>query len=264
MNMIMNARKTEKNELYYYGLVNPKRESKDYIEYSNSLVPQMYDHNFFYIKEPFFVSELPAFMKGKAAEQGFLKLFGRIKTTMESAEWIAPSFADYDYSKEELVYLFLDDPKALNQAYTRVSYRKVETEEDLQLYCDFAFNDAKEISLSFAEEKNKLIRWLDQLPPVAFYIAVADGKVVGSIDIYELQSYYKVENVYVDEGYRKQGIAGALIKAAAQERKQKAMGVGLTTHVDGMARSLYKKLGFTEKAFSINHLFTKQETEADE
>ncbi|WP_321387543.1 GNAT family N-acetyltransferase [uncultured Enterococcus sp.] len=253
----MNAKIIEKNELYYYGLVNPKRESMEVIEYSNSLVPQMYDHNFFYMKAPLWASELPAFMKGQAAEQGFLKLFGRIMPTKKQAEWSAPAFEGYDYAEEELVYLSLADYQALNQAQTEVAYRKVETEQDLQLYCDFSFNDAKRISLSFAEEKNKLIRWLYQLPPAAFYIAVSEGKVVGSIDVYELLDYYKIENVYVDEAYRKRGIAGTLIKAAVQERKKKALGVGLTTHVEGMAGSLYKKLGFVEKAFSVNHLFTK-------
>lgn len=255
----MNVEQIEKNELYYYNLVNPKRESKDFIEYSNSLVPQMYDHNFFYIKEPSFVSELPAFMRGLAKEQGFLKLFGRIMSNGELARWDAPGFEEFDYSEEQLVYLTLADNKALNQARTEVAYRKVVTEQDLQLYCDFSFNDAQRISQSFAEEKNKLIRWLDQLQPISFYIAVVEGKAVGSIDIYELPDYYKVENVYVDEAYRKQGIAGALIKAAVQEREKRALGVGLTTDVDGMARSLYKKLGFVEKAFSVNHLYIKQE-----
>lgn len=261
----MDAKQIEKNELYYYSLVSPKKESKQFIEHSNSLVPQMYDYNFFYIKDPLFVSELPAFMRGYAEEQGFLKLFGRIFPTKEKAMWLAPTFEGYDYSEEQLVYLALEDYEALEQAQTEVAYRKVETEADLQLYCAFAFNDAKRISLSFAEEKMKLIRWLFQLQPASFYMAVAEDRVVGSIDFYELQEYYKVENVYVDEEYRKRGIAGALIKTAVQDRENKAMGVGLTTHVDGMARSLYKKLGFEEKAFSINHLFVKQmETKRNE
>ncbi|MBP1047498.1 GNAT family N-acetyltransferase [Enterococcus sp. BWM-S5] len=255
--MGMNPEQIEKNELYYYGLVNEEQRSEQVNRYSNTLVPQMYDHNFFYIKEPQLVSEWSTAMKEIAAEQKFLKLFGSIVSEQQQAKWKVPMMEGYDYSEEQLVYMSLVDPEALNKSQTEITYRKAATEQDVQLYRDFAFADAENISLSFAKEKDELIRWLYQSAFVDFYIAVVNDKVVGSVDIYKLQNYYKVENVYVDEAYRKQGIAGTLIKTAVQERADKRLGAGLTTDVGGMALSLYKKLGFAETAFSVNHLFTK-------
>ena len=91
----------------------------------------------------------------------------------------------------------------------------------------------------------------DNVVPI---IALVDGTVVGGLVAYELEKFEQqrselyIYDLAVDEGYRRQGIATALIEAVRQvARQRKAWVVYVQAdYGDEPAVELYSKLGIRE------------------
>lgn len=87
------------------------------------------------------------------------------------------------------------------------------------------------------------------------YVAFLDGWAVGFTQLYPKYSSMRVvknwilNDLYVEEPYRKQGIAGLLIQAAMDFAKvNNAMFVQLETQADNYtAQSLYESVGFIQQ-----------------
>ncbi|MGC6767078.1 GNAT family N-acetyltransferase [Enterococcus sp. LJL51] len=257
----MNAKEIEKNELFYFSLVNQAKKGREINEYINPFVPQMYDHNFWYLKTKGFSAAAKNEVKRLNGKSLFLRFFGKITDNLQEADWKLPEISGYTSSSEQLVYMVLTEKEKLSSAQTAVEIKEVVTDEDFQAYCDYTYEDGTRISESFAEEKLRFLWFLRELSEVRFYIAVSEGKAIGSLDVYKLKDYYKIENVFVKEAFRKQGIAGSLIRLAVESREDQTAGISLATDIGGMGESLYQKLGFTEAAFEVNYLLVKDEEE---
>jgi ribosomal protein S18 acetylase RimI-like enzyme len=87
------------------------------------------------------------------------------------------------------------------------------------------------------------------------YVALLDGQPVGFTQLYPKYSSMRavknwiLNDLYVDEAYRKQGVANQLIKAAMDFAKANNAGfVQLETQTDNYtAQSLYESVGFIQQ-----------------
>ena len=87
----------------------------------------------------------------------------------------------------------------------------------------------------------------------AYLIAILDGRIVGHVFLkfegkQTAPDYPDVEDLYVHESYRRQGVASALMQACETIVVQNEFNkIGLAAGVDanGPERHLYQKLGYT-------------------
>ena len=120
-----------------------------------------------------------------------------------------------------------------------------------QLFAD-CFDDAENyLSNPPSDEYLTGLLEKDNVVPI---IALVDGTVVGGLVAYELEKFEQqrselyIYDLAVDEGYRRQGIATALIEAVRQvARQRKAWVVYVQAdYGDEPAVELYSKLGICE------------------
>lgn len=97
------------------------------------------------------------------------------------------------------------------------------------------------------------------------YLAFIDDKAVGFTQLYSLfssvsmQPIYILNDLYVDENFRKQGVGVALLNKAKQLcREQKYKGLGLQTETTNPAQHLYESLGW-EKDPDLQYFWTNDE-----
>jgi GNAT superfamily N-acetyltransferase len=90
-------------------------------------------------------------------------------------------------------------------------------------------------------------------------------KIIGRAYLYLIyndlhnEPYGLLEDVFVDEAYRKQGIGGQLVKAVIEEAKKlgcyKLVGTSRNSRID--VHEFYKKLGFEEYGKEFRKTLTK-------
>lgn len=93
------------------------------------------------------------------------------------------------------------------------------------------------------------------------FIAEIDGKCVGFTQLYSSFSsvsmlpFYILNDLYVDDSYRKKGVGEALLnKAKVLCKENDFKGLALETAIDNPAQKLYEKLGW-EKDSACFHYF---------
>jgi len=94
------------------------------------------------------------------------------------------------------------------------------------------------------------------------YIAFADSKSVGFMQLYPLfssvsmQPMYVLNDLFIASNYRNQGIGKALIdKAKALCKEEQNKGLAIQTGFDNPAQQLYQRLGF-EKDSDLHFFWT--------
>ena len=88
----------------------------------------------------------------------------------------------------------------------------------------------------------------------AFFVAEVEGKTVGYIGSYFVLDEGNVTNVAVLPGFRRNGIAFALIEALKECAEEKKLAfLTLEVRASNPARRLYEKLGFSEVGVRKNY-----------
>lgn len=88
-----------------------------------------------------------------------------------------------------------------------------------------------------------------------YYVAVADGKIVGYAGMWHVITEGHITNVAVLEDYRKQGIGDALMEQLEQVALEKEM-IGITLEVrinNTPAQRLYHKHGYRAEGLRKNY-----------
>lgn len=88
-----------------------------------------------------------------------------------------------------------------------------------------------------------------------YYVAVADGKIVGYAGMWHVITEGHITNVAVLEDYRKQGIGDALMEQLEQVAMEKEM-IGITLEVrisNAPAQYLYHKHGYRAEGLRKNY-----------
>ena len=88
-----------------------------------------------------------------------------------------------------------------------------------------------------------------------YYVAVADGKIVGYAGMWHVITEGHITNVAVLEDYRKQGIGDALMAQLEQVAMEKEM-IGITLEVrisNAPAQHLYHKHGYRAEGLRNNY-----------
>lgn len=88
-----------------------------------------------------------------------------------------------------------------------------------------------------------------------YYVAVADGKIVGYAGMWHVITEGHITNVAVLEDYRKQGIGDALMEQLEQVAMKKEM-IGITLEVrisNAPAQYLYHKHGYRAEGLRKNY-----------
>lgn len=107
---------------------------------------------------------------------------------------------------------------------------------------------------------NDTLRCLSASDHVHIFIALADGTVAGTLTlvINRLLSAVRarIEDVVVDESFRRRGIAAALVQhAVAVAKKQAAKTIDLTSSPKRVAaNALYQRLGFQTRETNVYRL----------
>ncbi|MGX7111571.1 GNAT family N-acetyltransferase [Gemella cuniculi] len=69
-----------------------------------------------------------------------------------------------------------------------------------------------------------------------------DDKIIGTVNIIEKDDFFEIDNLYVDEKYRKQGIASHLISFAIKNENKS--NVLLVADANDTPKYMYEKMGF--------------------
>ena len=88
-----------------------------------------------------------------------------------------------------------------------------------------------------------------------YYVAVADGKIVGYAGMWHVITEGHITNVAVLEDYRKQGVGDALMAQLEQVAMEKEM-IGITLEVrisNAPAQYLYHKHGYRAEGLRKNY-----------
>lgn len=105
------------------------------------------------------------------------------------------------------------------------------------------------------KQENELIHTLASNPYVKLYTYSVDKNIVAFIQYEEIYDRFELDNIFVLEGYRNNGIASMLIEFMIKEGKDKNISnITLEVREDNYkAINLYKKYGFVDKAVRHNY-----------
>lgn len=116
-------------------------------------------------------------------------------------------------------------------------------------------NELQSIFYEVFKQKNELINTLSNNPYVKIYTYSVDKKVVAFIQYEYIYDRFELDNIFVLDNYRRQGIASILIEFMIREGLNKKIS-NITLEVrqnNTQAIKLYKKYGFIEKAIRKNY-----------
>lgn len=116
-------------------------------------------------------------------------------------------------------------------------------------------NELQSIFYEVFNQKNELINELSNNPYVQIYTYFVDKKLVAFIQYEYIYDRFELDNIFVLENYRRQGIASILIEFMIREGLNKKIS-NITLEVrqnNTQAINLYKKYGFIEKAIRKNY-----------
>lgn len=116
-------------------------------------------------------------------------------------------------------------------------------------------NELQSIFYEVFKQKNELINTLSNNPYVKIYTYSVDKKVVAFIQYEYIYDRFELDNIFVLDNYRRQGIASILIEFMIREGLNKKIS-NITLEVrqnNTQAINLYKKYGFIEKSIRKNY-----------
>ena len=111
----------------------------------------------------------------------------------------------------------------------------------------------EEVTFSIPWTRKDFEREMTENNLAIYYVAVADGKIVGYAGMWHVITEGHITNVAVLEDYRKQGIGDALMAQLEQVAMEKEM-IGITLEVrisNAPAQHLYHKHGY--RAAGLRH-----------
>lgn len=99
-------------------------------------------------------------------------------------------------------------------------------------------------------QKNELKNEFINNPYTKIYAYIEDDIILGIIHINDIYDRYEINNIYVQQEYRKKGIASKLMEEVIKLGKEdKKVNITLEVRKNNLeAINLYKKYGFVEKA----------------
>ena len=105
------------------------------------------------------------------------------------------------------------------------------------------------------KQKNELITTMRTNPYVKVCTYSVDKKVVGIIEYQDIYDRFELNNIFVLNDYRNNGVASYLMNYMIEEgKKKKIVNITLEVREDNInAINLYKKYGFIEKAIRSNY-----------
>jgi GNAT superfamily N-acetyltransferase len=136
----------------------------------------------------------------------------------------------------------------------------------LELYRQLAITDAeaeRQGTLSL-ERYRRAFREISGFPGQALLVAEEAGEVVGSLVLAIVPNLYHgarpwavIENVIVDERYRRRGVGRLLMEYAVDRaREEDCCRIGLDSNkIRGEAHQFYKAMGFETSAYSFRMYF---------
>lgn len=105
------------------------------------------------------------------------------------------------------------------------------------------------------KQKDELIKTIKSNPYVKICTYIVDKKIIGIIEYQNIYDRFELNNIFVLNEYRNQGIASILMEHMINEgHKNKIKNITLEVREDNVgAIKLYKKYKFIEKAIRPNY-----------
>lgn len=254
----MDHKSIESLELMYYLRVNEVvNHTDDYTVYGNTLVPEMYDHNFIYFQK--LVTKLQfgkVYEQYKAqnlkAQKDYLNFY--FKVNHHIADSIYENMLSYeDFEVENVIFMKLTSKTDEWKKYEGIEVIKVNTKQFLDGFLQLNYQEDLIISESFAKDKRQFNKHLYDNKLCDFYLAYYQGVPAASGEMYALDKIGKLENLFVAKSFRNKGIATELMrKMINQSARMNLTEFYLATYEYDDPIKLYAKLGFTQIAKQKN------------
>lgn len=245
MNLIEQIRKCEDAYIRCFSLGT---EDADSIRFVNAEMPDMYDHNFLYIKPGTAPETRNAIMKDELEmrrKQGrdFCKIvMDELPDMQQAEEFFGPcELAHYG----EYMYVPKARPEWPERSDCRILNTKNKAMTDDLVKLDVLF-DGKTLGEDFCRRKGRYHgKVCLSEPALGVYICYLNGEPVGRCDLFISGGTAKAEDFIVLPEYQRKGIGTTLLKFIVTEAfKEGADCIYLVTDEDDTAKEMYGKLGF--------------------
>ena len=222
--MIQNNKCFEDVEIEYNKNISLVRyEDDNEISFYSHIVPNMYDHNFTYLKRPYQLDELIKVVAREKEEnsknnKNYEKICLKISENISES---IKSFCDNENIEyDEITFMSICKDKIKNyKSYNNVAIVLVDDEDTLNKFIKVNYLEDKKISKQYAENRKKLICKEYNNPNFKLYLAYYNGKAAGTAELFIFNNYGKVENVFVDEEFRNNGICTEILKKVIKDNK---------------------------------------------
>ena len=113
----------------------------------------------------------------------------------------------------------------------------------------------EERSFSVPWSRKDLLKEITENKHALYKVALLDGKVLGYAGMWHIVNEGHINNIAVDEPFRRMGVGSRLLEALIAEARTREM-AGLTLEVrvgNGAAQRLYHKYGFKPEGLRKNY-----------
>lgn len=254
----MNQQKIEKLELTYHSSVNNHCYKNDcFTVFENTLVPEMYDHNFIYIHELLDKSQFEEIylkFKQQNLQRGkeYVNFYFAMNLLIDEAVYSAV-LQNEDYEVEKIVFMELTKSPIQWKSYEDIEVVKVNTKELLDEFLQLNYEEDLIMSKVFAKEKRKFNQHLYESGSCDFYVAYYQGRAASSGEMHINDNVGKLENLFVIDSCRNKGVATELMRKMVTHSESLGLeNFYLATYQFDDPIKLYHNLGFIKVAEQEN------------
>ncbi len=235
--------KLRKIEDAYIELFCEKQSFPDRNMFSNSIIPEMYCHNFVLFQDVANAKEYISDCLRELKSQGkdFLKFVfhPRLEVSPELLEWAEKLGFEVSYIK----YMYMPAPlDSIPVEEERCMVKRAETVDEIEmgLACDEKYETS---TIGAKKLCQKRALYLNQL--LQYYVCCVDGSPIGYCDYFVKDGIVKLEEFVILDAYQGKGYGRKMLQRmvsdAAREGNQYAY---VVTDTQGKEHNLYYKMGF--------------------
>jgi spore maturation protein CgeE len=235
-----------KTDRIYIEKCTSKNEKEFFIEYFDDKIPDMYTHNFLYLKNKIedeklidLIEKEIAIRKNEKTDFLRIEIDFDYNTEIFNKLSIKPdvSIIDYMYIETEN----FNDIKNRNDAIIKVAHDEKTMQDGIEV--DIIAN-SKNIGKEFAEKRinRKAEIYRDSI--IDFFVCYNNNLPVGNCEFMINKDIAKLEDFDIIESYQRKGFGSSVIKYLLKEAFLKGVKyLYLITEADDTAKEMYKKCG---------------------